>query len=70
MLIENTRVRAKIQVAFEPLAVPHVAKVRYDYVHVLSECASLLFLQGCGSLSECLWVTLQSSSYTKVHYHP
>lgn len=28
MLSENTRVRAKIQSAFEQLAVPHVAKVR------------------------------------------
>ncbi len=28
MLTENTRVRAKIQSAFEQLAMPHVAKVR------------------------------------------
>lgn len=28
MLSENTRVRAKIQSAFEPLAMPHIAKVR------------------------------------------
>lgn len=28
MLSENTRVRSKIQSAFEQLAMPHVAKVR------------------------------------------
>lgn len=31
MLSENTRVRAKIQGAFEKLAMPHVAKVRFGY---------------------------------------
>lgn len=31
MLSENTRVRAKIQSAFEQLAMPHVAKVRCSY---------------------------------------
>lgn len=31
MLSENTRVRAKIQSAFEQLAMPHVAKVRCGY---------------------------------------
>lgn len=36
MLSENTRVRAKIQTAFEQLAMPHVAKVRcgYDIIKV------------------------------------
>ena len=29
MLSENIRVRAKIQSAFEQLAMPHVAKVRF-----------------------------------------
>lgn len=35
MLSENTRVRAKIQSVFEQLALPHVAKVRYDVKVVL-----------------------------------
>lgn len=38
MLSENTRVRAKIQTAFEQLAMPHVAKVSCNIFYVLMTC--------------------------------
>lgn len=53
MLSENIRVRAKIQSAFEQLAVPHVAKVRcgnimiqgaLEWQHIYCILGTLLFI--------------------------
>lgn len=41
MLSENTRVRAKIQSAFEQLAMPHVAKVRCGYDIIDISCINI-----------------------------